>query len=58
MKLTKERSRFDTRKFFFSQRAVNGWNRLPAAVVYAESVNAFKNAYDRNNKNDMDNKSQ
>ena len=36
MKLTKERSRLDTRKSFFSQRAVNGWNRIPAAVVNAE----------------------
>ena len=44
MKLTKERSRLDTRKFFFSQRVVNGWNRLPATVVNAETVNAFKNA--------------
>ena len=54
MKLTKERSRHDTRKFFFSQRVVNGWNRLPVAVVNAESVNAFKNAYDRNYRNGMD----
>jgi len=54
MKLTKKRSRLDTRKFFFSQRVVNGWNRLPVAVVNAESVNAFKNAYDRNYRNDMD----
>ena len=58
MKLTKERSRLDTRKFFFSQCVVNGWNRLPAAVVNAETVNAFKNAYDHNYKSDMDNRSQ
>ena len=58
MKLTKERSRLDTRKFFFSQRAVNGWNRIPAAVVNADTVNAFKDAYDRSYKNDMDNRSQ
>ena len=25
-RLTKVRSRLDTRKFFFSQRVVNGWN--------------------------------
>jgi ribonuclease P/MRP protein subunit RPP40 len=54
MKIVKERSRLDTRKFFFSQRAVNGWNSLPARVVNAESVNAFKNAYDRNQHKDMD----
>jgi len=33
---------------------VNGWNRLPATVVNAETVNAFKNAYDRNYVKDMD----
>jgi len=58
VKLTKERPRLDTRKFFFSQRAVSGWDRLPATVVNAETVNAFKNAYNRNYKNDMDNRSQ
>ena len=56
-KLNKERPRLDIRKFFFSQRAVNGWNRLPATVVNAESVNAFKNAYDRNFVSDMDDRS-
>jgi len=29
-KLTKDRSRLDTRKFVFSQRVVNRWNSLPA----------------------------
>ena len=56
MKLNKERSRLDIRKLFFSQRAVNGWNRLPATVVNAESVNAFKN--DRNFVSDVDDRSQ
>ena len=46
-KLAKGRSRLDSRKFFFSQRVVNGWNGLPAKVVNTESVNSFKNAYDR-----------
>jgi len=49
MKLIKKRTRLDTRKFYFNQRVVNGWNRLPA-----ETVNAFKNAYDRNYVKDMD----
>ena len=55
MKLIKERI-LDTRKFYFSQSdtVVNGWNRLPATVVNAETVNAFKNAYDRNYVKDMD----
>ena len=45
-KLTKDKLRLDTRKYFFSQRLVNGWNSLQAEVVSAESVNSFKNAYD------------
>ena len=55
-KLVKGRS-FDSRKFFFSQRVVNGWNRLPAKVVNTESVNSFKNAYDRYCCKDMDDRS-
>ena len=46
-KLVKDRSRLDTRKYFFSQRVVNGWNSLPAEVINSTSVNSFKNAYDR-----------
>ena len=55
-KLAKSRSRLDIRKYFFSQRVVNEWNKLPDSVVEAESVNSFKNKYDsyvslqRNNK--------
>ena len=45
LKIAKERARLDTRKFFFSQRVVNGWNRLPAHVVKVDTVNGFKNAY-------------
>jgi len=54
-KLAKDRSRLDSRKFFFSQM-VNGWNSLPAKVVNSESVNSFKNAYDRYYCKDMDNR--
>ena len=46
-KLNRDRSRLDTRKFYFSQRVVNSWNSFPAEVVNAESVNNFKNAYNR-----------
>ena len=46
-KLVKDRSRLDKRKYFFSQRVVNGWNSLPAEVINSTSVNSFKNAYDR-----------
>jgi len=54
MKLSKKRSRLDIRKHFFSQRIINQWNSLPANVVNAKTVNSFKNAYDRNYRNDMD----
>ena len=40
----------------FSQRVVSGWNRLPASVVDAKTVNGFKNAYD-NYLHDMDDRS-
>jgi len=46
----------DSRKFFFSQRVVNGWNSLQAKVVNSESVNSFKNAYDHYYCKDMDNR--
>ena len=45
-KFVKNRSRLDVRKHFFSQRVVNTWNKLPATVVEAESLNAFKNRLD------------
>ncbi len=43
MKLKKDRSGHDLRKFTFSQRVVNMWNDLPADVVTASSVKEFKN---------------
>ena len=46
-RLVKTRPRLDARKYFFSQRIVTAWNNLPASVVHASSVNAFKNAYDQ-----------
>jgi len=46
-KLIKSRSRLDIRKNFFSQRVINEWNNLPNEVVEAESINTFKNRYDK-----------
>ena len=41
--LAKKQCRLDIRKFSFSQRTVNEWNRLSADCVGASSVNIFKN---------------
>ena len=35
------------RRNFFTQRVVNKWYALPSYVVAADSVNLFKNRYDR-----------
>ena len=47
MKLKKNRSHLDVRKFFFSERLVNRWNSLDPDVVCAKSVNVSKKGLDR-----------
>ncbi len=44
--LAKKQCRLDIRKFLFSQRTVNEWNRLSACCVGDRSVNMFKNKID------------
>ena len=44
--LVKEQCRLDTRKYSFSQRVINDWNKLPNGCVNASSVNMFKNRID------------
>ena len=44
--VTKKQCGLDIRKFSFSQRTVNEWNRLSADCVGASSVNIFKNKID------------
>ena len=39
--LAKERCKL--KKDAFSQRTINGWNRLPGECINATSVNMFKN---------------
>ncbi len=43
LKLKKERTRLDPRKFDFGQRVVNMWNGLSTYVVAASVVRTFKN---------------
>ena len=40
--LVKEHCRLDTRKYSFSQRVINEWNKLLNDCVNASSVNVFK----------------
>ena len=45
--LVKEQCRLDMRKYSFSQRVINEWNKLPNDCVNTSSVNMFKNKIDR-----------
>ncbi len=51
LNLRKGRSRFDLRKFTFSQRVVNMWNDLPEEVITASSVKMFKTKLEAHLKN-------
>ena len=41
--LVKKQSRLDVRKFSYSQRTINVWNKLSTECVHASSSNVFKN---------------
>ena len=45
--LVKSHSRLDIRKYTFSQRVVNDWNKLPGKCINATSVNMLKNGIDQ-----------
>ena len=51
LKLKTNRTRYDVRKYFFTNRIVKIWNSLPDEVVVADSVNCFKNKLDKYWKN-------
>ena len=45
--LVKEQSIFYVKKYSFSQRTINVWNKLSIDCVHASSVNMFKNGMDK-----------
>ena len=47
LKLTTNRTRYDLRKHFFTNRVINAWNSLPDDVVTANTINTFKNRLDK-----------
>ena len=42
LKIFKKQARLNTRKYFFSQRVVNDWNKLPTEAVNAMNLVQFK----------------
>ena len=46
LKLFKNSVNCDIRKYFYSQRVVDGWNGLPAEVAEAKSLSVFKTKLD------------
>jgi hypothetical protein len=46
LKMYKERARLDIRKFSFSNRIVDEWNKLTEEIVLCQTVNNFKNKID------------
>jgi hypothetical protein len=47
LKLTKNRSRLDIRKYYFTNRVVEDWNNLPETVITTKNVKKFENRLDK-----------
>ena len=53
-KISKLHSRLDIRKYSFTQRIVNDWNRLPRSAVMPASVDQFTGHIDKYLRNSVD----
>ena len=47
LRLVKSRTKYDLRKYYFTNRVVNIWNSLPNHVVLCDTVNTFKSRLDK-----------
>ena len=47
VKLVKDQCSLDIRKYSFSQKTINEWNKLSTDCITASSVNMFKNKVDK-----------
>ena len=47
LRLQKSRVKYDLRKYYFTNRAINVWNSLPNRVVLSDTVNTFKSKLDK-----------
>ena len=47
LKITKPKFKTTIRQKYFTNRVVEGWNKLPADVIEAPSTNSFKNRFDK-----------
>ena len=47
LRLQKHRTKYDLRKYFFTNRALDVWNSLPNHVVLSNTVNTFKSELDK-----------
>ena len=45
--LVKEQSRLDARKYSFSQRTIDVWNKLSTDCAHSSSINMFRNRIDK-----------
>jgi hypothetical protein len=47
MKIFKKGCHLDCRKYFFSNRVVNLWNKLPGYVLACDTIGTFKARLDK-----------